>query len=138
VNADRSLVLLVSSWVLAPQLPCACLGRTSALRREQLFQSTLRGHKPRELQEYVFGRGPVFVHADLQGAAPRLPHPAAHVIVSGCSKPIPFLGLSARGREQNGSCWRVVHFNCMGHKGKRKGRYDVPGEWKRRPGGPLA
>jgi len=42
--------------------------------------------------------------------------------VSGCSKPVPFLGLSARGKEANGSCWRVVHFNCMGHHGGGKGR----------------
>lgn len=38
--------------------------------------------------------------------------------VSGCSKPR-FLGLNARDRDQNGTCWRTLHFNCMGVRDNR-------------------
>eukprot|EP00271_Cylindrocystis_brebissonii_P009781 TRINITY_DN2502_c0_g1_i2.p1 TRINITY_DN2502_c0_g1~~TRINITY_DN2502_c0_g1_i2.p1 ORF type:complete len:404 (+),score=46.32 TRINITY_DN2502_c0_g1_i2:858-2069(+) len=38
--------------------------------------------------------------------------------VSGCAKPR-FLGLNARDRDQNGTCWKVAHFNCMGVRDKQ-------------------
>ncbi|CAI5464826.1 unnamed protein product [Closterium sp. Yama58-4] len=38
--------------------------------------------------------------------------------VSGCSKPR-FLGLNARDKDQNGTCWRMAHFNCIGVRDNR-------------------
>lgn len=38
--------------------------------------------------------------------------------VSGCAKPR-FMGLNARERDQNGTCWKTVHFNCMGVRDKQ-------------------
>ncbi|CAI5529640.1 unnamed protein product, partial [Closterium sp. Naga37s-1] len=114
---------------------CSCqmvldLQRMREANLTQLFVDTLGPHKPKELADYVEdGDQFLFMWTCKQmptrcRVLPRLWN------VSGCTKPLPFLGLTSRGREANGSCWRIVHFNCMGHMRGGQGSYVVPPEWE--------
>ncbi|GJP53895.1 hypothetical protein CLOM_g13012 [Closterium sp. NIES-68] len=114
---------------------CSCqmvldLQRMRQANLTQLFVDTLGPHKPKELADYVEdGDQFLFMWTCKQmpnrcRVLPRLWN------VSGCTKPLPFLGLTSRGREANGSCWRIVHFNCMGHTRGGQGSYVVPPEWE--------
>ncbi|CAI5961138.1 unnamed protein product [Closterium sp. NIES-65] len=114
---------------------CSCqmvldLQRMRKANLTQLFVDTLGPHKPKELADYVEdGDQFLFMWTCKQmptrcRVLPRLWN------VSGCTKPLPFLGLTSRGREANGSCWRIVHFNCMGHMRGGQGSYVVPPEWE--------
>ena len=95
----------------------------------QMILSALDGRKIKSLKEYVED-GDQFLfmwlckqYKKVCRILPRMWN------VSGCTKPIPFLGLTARGKQANETCWKIVHFNCLGHVRGRQGEYRIPGEW---------
>ncbi|GJP47772.1 hypothetical protein CLOM_g6942 [Closterium sp. NIES-68] len=113
---------------------CSCqlvmdLERMRQANMSRLFQEALNGTKPTDLPDFFDGDQFLFMHICKHNPhrcriLPRLWN------VSGCTKPLHFLGLSARGKEENGNCWHIVHFNCMGYgKGQRGGKI-VPNEWQ--------
>ncbi|GJP39139.1 hypothetical protein CLOM_g23534 [Closterium sp. NIES-68] len=103
---------------------CSCqlvmdLERMRQANMSRLFQEALNGTKPTDLPDFFDGDQFLFMHICKHNPhrcriLPRLWN------VSGCTKPLHFLGLSARGKEENGNCWHIVHFNCMGY-GKARG-----------------
>lgn len=95
-----------------------------------MILSALNGRKIKSLKEYVED-GDQFLfmwlckqYKKVCRILPRMWN------VSGCSKPLPFLGLTARGKQANGTCWKIVHFNCLGHVRGRLGEYRIPKEWR--------
>eukprot|EP00271_Cylindrocystis_brebissonii_P004939 TRINITY_DN16896_c0_g1_i1.p1 TRINITY_DN16896_c0_g1~~TRINITY_DN16896_c0_g1_i1.p1 ORF type:complete len:608 (-),score=56.47 TRINITY_DN16896_c0_g1_i1:670-2493(-) len=113
---------------------CSCqlvldLERMRAANVTRMLLTALDGRAPKSLKDYVED-GDQWLFSWLCKQYKR----ACKILprmwnVSGCSKPVPYLGLNARGKEANGSCWRVVHFNCMGHVRKKKGSYVTPKDW---------
>lgn len=118
--------------LLRPYCSCQLVMDLSRMRRAnmtKMVKKALKGRKPKELKTYVEdGDQWLFTwlckqYRSLCRILPRMWN------VSGCTKPVPFLGLNGKGMQVNGSCWRVVHFNCMGHKRGGKGNYRIPLSW---------
>lgn len=114
---------------------CSCqmvlsLKKMRKRKMTRLVVTLLRGRNPRKLKgfsddgdQWLF----TFICKNFPGFCRILPRMWN---VSGCSKPYPFLGLTGRGKVVNGTCWRVVHFNCLAHFASEGGNYEVPKGWR--------
>lgn len=117
---------------LRPYCSCQLVLDLERIRKANLTKmlvTALKGRPPKSLKDYVEDGDQwlfMWVCKQFKRICKILPRMWN---VSGCSKPVPFLGLGGLGKEANGTCWRIVHFNCMGHVRNKKGAYNTPKDW---------